>query len=93
MKQVQGRPVQGPQQEAYTMRDLHTFELGFVTGAGSSPTPPSDPCGCPTTPTTRQRKGNNGFGNGADANLAAPGGSGKTGGGKEGSVGDDRGAR
>jgi hypothetical protein len=39
------------------------------------------------------KKGNNGFGNGADANLAAPGNSGSTGGGKEGSVGDDRGAR
>jgi hypothetical protein len=76
------------------MRDLHSFELGFVTGAGSSPTPPSCDCTCPEpTPTTRQRKGNNGFGNGADANLAAPGGSGKTGGGKEGSVGDARGAR
>ena len=33
------------------------------------------------------------FGNGADENLAAPGNSGKTGGGKEGSVGDDRGPR
>jgi hypothetical protein len=39
------------------------------------------------------KKGNNGFGNGADANLAAPGNSGSTGGGKEGSVGDDRGPR
>jgi len=74
------------------MRDLHEFELGFVSGAGSSPTPPSCDCTCPT-PTPRQRQGNNGFGNGADANLAAPGGSGKTGGGKEGSVGDSRGAR
>ena len=34
-----------------------------------------------------EKKGNNGFGNGADANLAAPGGSGATGGGKEDSVG------
>ncbi|HEX8527770.1 hypothetical protein [Allosphingosinicella sp.] len=68
------------------MRDLHEFELGFVSGAGSSPTPPS----CPTE---RQRKGNNGFGNGADANTAAPGNSGKTGGGKEDSVGDHRGPR
>ena len=64
------------------MRDLFQNELQFVSGAGSSPTPPS-----------KQKKGNNGFGNGADANLAAPGGSGKTGGGKEGSVGDARGPR
>ncbi|HEY5723106.1 MAG TPA: hypothetical protein VIT45_12365 [Allosphingosinicella sp.] len=62
------------------MRNLHEFELEFVTGAGCSPTPPT-------------RKGNNGFGNGADENLAAPGGSAKTGGGKDGSVGDDRGPR
>ncbi|HYG28933.1 MAG TPA: hypothetical protein VD887_01840 [Allosphingosinicella sp.] len=74
------------------MRDLHEFELGFVSGAGNSPRPPSCGCSCPA-PTGKQRKGNNGFGNGADANLAAPGGSGKTGGGKEGSVGDDRGPR
>ncbi|HEX8643808.1 MAG TPA: hypothetical protein VF702_07835 [Allosphingosinicella sp.] len=74
------------------MRDLHAFELGFVSGAGSSPTPPSCSCTCPE-PEPRQRKGNNGFGNGADANLAAPGNSGSTGGGKEGSVGDHRGAR
>lgn len=67
------------------MRDLHAFELGFVSGAGHSPTPPAPPA--PT------RKGNNGFGNGADANLAAPGNSGSTGGGKEDSIGDDRGAR
>ena len=71
------------------MRDLHEFELGFVSGAGSSPTPPSCSCSCPPAP----RKGNNGFGNGADANLAAPGNSGSTGGGKEGSVGDHRGPR
>ena len=64
------------------MRNLHEFELEFVSGAGCSPTPP-----------TREKKGNNGFGNGADANLAAPGNSGATGGGKEGSVGDDRGPR
>ena len=64
------------------MRNLHEFELEFVSGAGCSPTPP-----------TREKKGNNGFGNGADANLAAPGNSGKTGGGKEGSVGDSRGPR
>ena len=71
------------------MRNLYEFELTQV-GGGCSPTP----CECPTpTPTPRQRQGNNGFGNGADANLAAPGGSGATGGGKEGSVGDDRGPR
>jgi hypothetical protein len=40
------------------------------------------------------KKGNNGFGNGSDApNILAPGNSGKTGGGKEFSVGDDRGRR
>ncbi|MEA3018175.1 MAG: hypothetical protein QOI38_2897 [Sphingomonadales bacterium] len=72
------------------MRDLHEFELGFVSGAGNSPTPPSCGCSCPTG---KQKKGNNGFGNGADANLAAPGNSGSTGGGKEGSVGDARGPR
>ena len=64
------------------MRNLHEFELEYVSGAGSSPCPP-----------TKTKKGNNGFGNGADANLAAPGNSGSTGGGKEGSVGDDRGPR
>lgn len=64
------------------MRNLHEFELEFVSGAGCSPCPP-----------TREKKGNNGFGNGADANLAAPGNSGATGGGKDGSVGDDRGPR
>lgn len=53
--------------------------------------PPSEPCGCSTP--TKQKKGNNGFGNGADANLAAPGNSGSTGGGKAGSVGDARGPR
>lgn len=25
------------------MRDLHEFELAYVTGAGDSPTPPSEP--------------------------------------------------
>ena len=74
------------------MRDLFQNELQFVSGAGCSPTPPSG-CGCSPTPPSKQKKGNNGFGNGADATLAAPGGSGKTGGGKEGSVGDSRGAR
>ena len=64
------------------MRDLLEFELQAVTGAGSSPCAP-----------TKQKKGNNGFGNGADANRAAPGNSGKTGGGKAGSVGDERGER
>ena len=73
------------------MRELHAFELALVSGAGDSPYPPT--CGCTCPDTTKQKKGNNGFGNGADANLAAPGNSGKTGGGKEGSVGDDRGPR
>lgn len=41
----------------------------------------------------RGRQGNNGFGNGADANTAAPGNSGNTGGGKRDSVGDSRGPR
>lgn len=78
------------------MRELHAFELAQVSGAGDSPYPPSSPCDCscpePSKP-AKQKKGNNGFGNGADANLAAPGNSGKTGGGKAGSVGDDRGPR
>ena len=74
------------------MRDLYENELQFVSGAGSSPTPPSGH-GCSPTPPTKTKKGNNGFGNGADANLAAPGNSGSTGGGKEGSVGDERGRR
>ena len=75
------------------MRELHAFELALVSGAGDSPYPPTCGCTCPTPDPVKQKKGNNGFGNGADANLAAPGGSGKTGGGKEGSVGDDRGPR
>lgn len=70
------------------MRNLYEFELTQV-GGGCSPTP----CGCPDPSPRRGRKGNNGFGNGADANTAAPGNSGKTGGGKEGSVGDHRGPR
>jgi hypothetical protein len=74
------------------MRDLNLNELQFVTGAGSSPSQPSG-CGCSPSAPTKSKNGNNGFGNGADANLAAPGGSGKTGGGKEGSVGDARGLR
>jgi hypothetical protein len=75
------------------MRDLNEFELKFVSGAGSSPSGDCT-CTCPPTTPTKTRQGNNGFGNGSDdPNLAAPGGSGKTGGGKEGSVGDSRGAR
>ena len=63
------------------MRDLDFTELKYVTGAGSSPTPPSDCC-CPSQP--KARKGNNGFGNGSDApNLAAPGNSGGTPGDKD----------
>lgn len=45
------------------MRDLHEFELGFVTGAGSSPCPPT------------KTKNNNGYGNGAESGPA-PGNSG-----------------
>jgi hypothetical protein len=70
------------------MRDLEQNELINVSGGCCSPCPPSEP-----TPPSKMKKGNNGFGNGADANLAAPGNSGSTGGGKEGSVGDDRGPR
>ena len=73
------------------MRDLEQNELFYVSGANSSPTPPGSG-DSPTSP-SRGPKGNNGFGNGADDNLAAPGNSGMTGGGKEGSVGDDRGPR
>ena len=73
------------------MRDLDFTELKYVSGAGSSPTAPSGCC-CPE-PSQKRAKGNNGFGNGADANLAAPGNSGSTGGGKAGSVGDARGPR
>ena len=77
------------------MRDLDFNELQFVTGAGSSPSRPSGSGCSPTPPSSgKTKKGNNGFGNGSDdPNLAAPGGSGKTGGGKEGSVGDTRGER
>ena len=75
------------------MRDLFETELKYVSGAGNSPTAPSG-CGCSPCPPTRTKKGNNGFGNGSDApNLAAPGNSGSTGGGKAGSVGDERGPR
>ncbi len=70
------------------MRDLYANELQYVSGACDSPCPPSEPIS-----TKKQKKGNNGFGNGADANTAAPGNSGSTGGGKEGSVGDSRGPR
>ena len=67
------------------MRDLTQNELQHVSGAGCSPCPPTTP--------VKEKKGNNGFGNGADENTAAPGNSGKTGGGKENSVGDTRGPR
>ena len=69
------------------MRQLIQSELLHVSGAGG--------CGCYCPPKGKEKKakGNNGFGNGADDNLAAPGNSGKTGGGKEGSVGDSRGPR
>ncbi len=75
------------------MRDLTLFELGHVSGAGCSPCPPTDCYDTTPAAKSKQAKGNNGFGNGADANLAAPGNSGSTGGGKAGSVGDSRGPR
>jgi len=66
------------------MRDLDWSELKYVSGAGDSPTPPSE---CPTPspdPSDKARKGNNGFGNGSDApNLAAPGNSGRSPGNKD----------
>lgn len=65
------------------MRDLNEIELGQVSGAGCSPTPPSG-CGCSPTPPSKGKKGNNGFGNGSDdPNLAAPGGSGDSPGDKD----------
>jgi len=54
------------------MRDLFQNELQFVSGAASSPTPPSG-CGRSPAPPSKQ-KGNNGFGNGG--NDPAPGNSG-----------------
>lgn len=65
------------------MRDLLDLELNYVGGAGAHCSPSAP----------KEKKGNNGFGNGADENRAAPGGSGKTGAGKEGSFGDARGER
>ena len=75
------------------MRQLTLNETLFVSGGCYTAPPPSCEPTPPACPTTKEKKGNNGFGNGADANLAAPGNSGKTGGGKAGSVGDDRGPR
>jgi hypothetical protein len=77
------------------MRDLYEYELKSVSGGCDSPSGPCEPTPTcpPTTGKDKQKKGNNGFGNGADANTAAPGNSGKTGGGKAGSVGDARGPR
>ncbi|HZG44818.1 MAG TPA: hypothetical protein VEZ41_00930 [Allosphingosinicella sp.] len=66
------------------MRDLYAYELKSVSGGCDSP---SGPCHCPTPDQDKKAKRNNGFGNGADADISAPGGSGKTGGGKEGSTG------
>jgi hypothetical protein len=56
------------------MRDLHTSELGFVSGghSGCYTPPPPPPCGCPTPTST---KNNNGYGNGPEAGPA-PGNSG-----------------
>lgn len=60
------------------MRDLHDFELKFVSGAGHSP---SGPCDCPDDGKgkgkgkgKRRNRGNNGFGNGGDDGV--PGNSG-----------------
>jgi len=76
------------------MRNLYEYELKSVSGGCDSPSGPCEPTPtCPPSDPTKTKKGNNGFGNGADANTAAPGGSGKTGGGKEGSIGDARGPR
>jgi hypothetical protein len=48
------------------MRDLHTSELAFVSGAGGCYTPPPPPpCSC-TCPPART-KNNNGYGNGAES--------------------------
>lgn len=70
------------------MRELNRNELLAVSGGCEI----EGECDAPIL--INRRKGNNGFGNGADdPNLAAPGNSGATGGGKDGSVGDDRGAR
>lgn len=66
------------------MRVLNEAELVHVTGAGGS----SYYCGCycpsPSQP-SKGGKGNNGFGNGGDANRNAPGNSGSTPGSKQGS--------
>jgi hypothetical protein len=77
------------------MRQLSNIELTFVSGGCGEckPTPPCHPEHPEHPSKCGDAKGNNGFGNGADANLAAPGNSGSTGGGKAGSVGDARGPR
>jgi hypothetical protein len=83
-------------QEKDTMRTLSNIELTAVSGGCCYTPPPPPPCSCDCDTGhghDKAKKGNNGFGNGADANTAAPGNSGKTGGGKEGSVGDSRGPR
>ncbi len=51
------------------MRELHSFELTHVSGAGASP--------CPPAPKDKKQKGNNGFGNGGGD--PAPGNSGTNG--------------
>lgn len=38
------------------MRDLHEFELAFVTGAGDSPTPPAPPKHEPKSKCCHKRK-------------------------------------
>jgi hypothetical protein len=45
------------------MRNLHDFELEFVTGAGSACSPMPPQCHCPSKGRNKGRKGNNGFGN------------------------------
>lgn len=43
------------------MRDLHRFELKYVSGAGGS---------CPPPPCETRTKNNNGYGNGAESGPA-----------------------
>ncbi len=56
------------------MRNLHEFELEFVSGAGCSPCAPTPP----SCPPAKRTKNNNGFGNGPESGPA-PGRSGTNG--------------
>jgi hypothetical protein len=51
------------------MRDLHEFELKFVSGAGSAPSGDCT-CTCPTPSKPSKTKNNNGFGNGPESGDA-----------------------